>query len=288
MKIQKRNNCLSTVLKKTINNDDLIKYLAEFIGTLILVFSISLAVISADNGNLTLKDVAIVHFLVLGSLVNTLGSISGAHFNPAITIQFLCFGHISALNSLFYIIVQLMGAIIGALLAKTIVSSDYIAISMDHTKLANNFVIDDLSVFHAFLLELIMTAILTLAVLGHDSVKNKNGLWGGWIVGGTVAVGVLLIGPLTGNSMNPARSFGPLIVIREIPHYHWVFWLGPITGAILAGLLSFLLFNDKEQIEIIEEPNKSYFNSFTSKILSKISQKQDKAQSNKNIIKFTI
>jgi MIP family channel proteins len=276
------------MLNKTIDERDLPKYLAEFFGTLVLVFSICLAVVSADNGNLTLKDVALVHFFVLGMLVNALGSVSGAHFNPAITIQFLFFGHISILNSFFYIITQLMGAIIGALLAKTILSPGYIATSMEHTKLANNFVAQDLSVFRAFFLELIMTFILTFVVRGHNSKINGNGRWGGWLVGGTVATGVLLIGPLTGNSMNPARSLGPLAMIREVPDYHWIFWMGPITGALLAGLLSMLFFNDTDIEETPPELNKSFFQSFTKRFLSKISKKQDKVLTSKNIIKFTI
>ncbi len=276
------------MLDKTIDHTDLLKYLAEFFGTLVLVFSISLAVISADNGKLTLKDVAIVHFLVLGMLVNSLGSISGAHFNPAITIQFLFFGHISALNSIFYIVTQLMGAIVGALLAKSIASPEYIAISMQHTKLANNFVAQDTSVLSAFLLELIMTFILTFVVRGHNSKQNGNGVWGGWVVGGAVATGVLLIGPLTGNSMNPARSLGPLASTRQVPDYHWVFWLGPITGALLAGLISTLLFHNTDAEETAQDPNQSLFISFTNKFLSKFSKKPDKTLTGKNIIKFTI
>ena len=288
MKIQKGRNCLRTVLSKTIQKEDVSKYLAEFMGTLVLVFSISVAVISADNGNLSLKDVAIVHFLVLGMLVNSLGSVSGAQFNPAITIQFLCYGDISAINSVFYIISQLLGATVGSLLSRSIFNSSYIDVSMEHTKLANNFVAPGLTVFSAFLLELLMTAILTFVVRGHNSKENRNGVWGGWIVGGTVAAGVLLIGPLTGNSMNPARSFGPMVLIREAPNYHWIFWVGPIIGALLAGLLSLLLFNEDDEEEEPQDPNQSFFKSFTKKLISKISQRQVRTESSKNIIKFTI
>ena len=218
---------------------------AEAMGTAILVFSICIVVTSADMGNTTITDVALVHFLVLGGLIYTLGGISGAHFNPAVTLQFIAFKQINPVTGIFYIVVQLLGAILGAGLAYAVMPGTWIDVTMAGTEMASNRVNPAFSQFQGFLGETIVTMMLAFAIWGTAVQNGDQNTFAGWSIGGVVASGVFLLGPITVNSLNPARSFGPAVIMGSFYSDHWVFWLGPIVGALLGGLIyRFLFFKD--------------------------------------------
>ena len=225
---------------------------AELMGTAILVFSICVVVTSADVGNTSITDISLVHFLVLGGLIYNLGAISGAHFNPAVTIQFIVFRMINPLTGVFYILVQLIGGILGAALAYAIMPEIWITISeKSGTELATNRVNPDFSDFQGFIGEVIVTMMLAFVIWGVAVSKGEQNTFAGWSIAGVVATGVLLLGPITGNSLNPARSFGPSVIMGSFYKDHWVFWIGPIVGALIGGAFyRFLFFKNEKNGEI--------------------------------------
>lgn len=212
-------------------------FVAELIGTLILVFSICIVVTSADNGNTSIKDISLVHFLVLGGLINSLGPVSGAHFNPAVTFQFIVFKQIPIGIGVFYIILQLIGSMLGALLAFLMLPATWIETTKLKSRMATNAINSDFNIIQGLVGEILVTFVLVLSIWGVAVQKQSNNVFASWCIAGVVATGVLLLGPITGNSLNPARSFGPALVFGSFDNEHWVFWIGPIVGGLLAGLL---------------------------------------------------
>ena len=219
---------------------------AELIGTAILVFSICIVVTSADVGNTSITDIALVHFLILGGLIYNLGGISGAHFNPAVTIQFMAFRMINPITGLFYILTQLVGGVLGAGLAYAIMPGVWIQASNMGSEMATNKVNPAFEVFQGFIGEVLVTAMLAFAIWGVAVSKGDQNTFAGWSIAGVVATGVLLLGPITGNSLNPARSFGPSVIMGSFYSDHWVFWLGPIVGALIGGACYRFLFFKSE------------------------------------------
>ena len=200
---------------------------AEFIGTFTLIF----AGVSSICINAGIVGVAFAHGLALVVMITALGHISGGHFNPAVTMGVLAGGKISAKDALAYIIAQLLGGVVGAFAVKAIIQpSVYEAV-----KLGTPMLGPDTGFGAGVLLEMILTFFLILVVFG-SAVDGRAGKWGGLFIGLTVTMDILATGPISGASMNPARTFGPALA-GGYWNDHLVYWIGPIVGGVLAGLV---------------------------------------------------
>ena len=159
------------------------------------------------------------------------GRISGAHLNPAVTLGALVGGKIKVNDALVYMVMQLVGGVVGALFAQRIVPEPLVtAASLGTPMLAPN-----ISMYSGILMEAIMTFFLVASVFG-TALDNRAAKVGGLFIGLTITLDILAGGPITGASMNPARTFGPAIV-GGYWNNHIVYWIGPLIGGAAAGLL---------------------------------------------------
>jgi MIP family channel proteins len=210
---------------------------AEFIGTFALVFVGSGAIIHArSTGNPTgLIEIAFAHGLILAVMVSALMRISG-HFNPAVTLAMLVTQRIEPMMAGLYIVAQTLGGIGGAYALKAAYSAGTFAA----TRGGGLTIALDVSAGQAFLLEGIATFFLVFVVFG-TVVDLRGPKIGGLAIGFVVAADILAIGPLTGASMNPARSFGPAVA-SGIYEAQLLYLIAPVVGALVAGLLYEYLF----------------------------------------------
>jgi MIP family channel proteins len=228
-------------------------YIAEFIGTFALVFSITMAVVlfapaptpQAGIVGSPFQDFAViglVHAFVLFMLIQTLAIISGAHFNPAITVSLAAIRQIRLVDAGIYIVMQLAGATVGALFTKALVTDVNTGVHYGAVGLNLDRVGTTLGGMSA---EAIGTFFLVWAVVGV--AVNPAGLkdWSGFAIGTTLGFAVMIIAPLTGAGLNPARSFGPAIVghfFDGTGRWLLVYILSPAIGGILAAASYFWLF----------------------------------------------
>ncbi|KAM4702338.1 aquaporin-5-like [Discoglossus pictus] len=215
---------------------------AEFLATLLFVF---LGLGSALNWSSSLPSIlqiSLAFGLAIGTFVQTFGHVSGAHINPAVTVAFLIGSHISLLRSVFYIIAQLVGAIAGAGILYGV------APPAVRGNLAINMVANGTQ-GQALAVELILTFQLVLCIFAStDSRRNDNLGAPAISIGLSVALGHLLGIYFTGCSMNPARSLGPA-AITGLFKDHWIFWIGPLVGGILASLFyNYILFPHNKSV----------------------------------------
>ncbi len=203
------------------------KVVAEFIGTFTLIF----AGVASICASASLVGVALAHGLALAVMISAMGYISGGHFNPAVTIGALAGGKISWKDAVAYWIAQLLGGVIGALAVKAVIPASM----FEPVKLGTPMLAADVSSGAGILMELIMTFFLVLVVYG-TAIDGRAPKVGGLFIGLTVTLDILAGGPFTGASMNPARTFGPALAGG-----YWtddlVYWIGPLLGGVLAGLL---------------------------------------------------
>ena len=212
-------------------------FAAEFIGTFALVFVGSGAIMTArmSQSPAGLVEVALAHGLILGVMVSALMRISG-HFNPAITLGILVTRRIDAMMAALYIVAQILGAVAaGYALKATFPDAIFAA-----TRGGGQAIALDVSGGQAFLLEAIATFFLAFVVFG-TAIDPRGPKIGGLAIGFVVAADILVIGPLTGASMNPARSFGPAVA-SGVYEAQLLYWFAPITGALVASLLYEFLF----------------------------------------------
>jgi aquaporin Z len=212
-------------------------FVAEFIGTFALVFVGGAAIMvttQAQTPN-ALLDVAVAHGLILGIMVTATMRISG-HLNPAVTLGFLAARRIEPIMAVVYVIAQLLAAAIAAYALKVIFPH---AIA-EATRLGGQSVAAEITTGQAIFAEAIATFFLTFAVFG-TAVDPAAPKVGGFAIGLVVTADILAIGPLTGASMNPARSFGPAVVSGVIEG-QMIYWIGPIIGSVIAAVLYDSLF----------------------------------------------
>lgn len=210
---------------------------AEFIGTFALVFVGSGAIMTArmSQSPAGLVEIALAHGLILAVMVSALMRISG-HFNPAVTLGFLATRRIEPMMAALYIVAQVIGAIAaGYALKAGFPESIFVA-----TRGGGQTIALDITGGQAFLLEAIATFFLVFVVFG-TAVDLRGPKIGGLAIGFVVAADILVIGPLTGASMNPARSFGPAVA-SGVYEAQLLYWAAPITGALVASLLYEFLF----------------------------------------------
>jgi MIP family channel proteins len=207
-------------------------YLAEFLGTLILVLAITGFVSQSSPGPVDLLSISLVHVLALMAIVYAIGSISGAHVNPAITIALLVIRKVSPRDAGGYILSQLAGGVCGALLARAFFSTrgglDYGAATVSPKYLHGG------SVWLALLAEGIGAFILMWAVMGTAVNPDAPKGVAGWAIGGSLGLAVLIFGPATGGAFNPARWFGPALVSGTWDD-GWLYIVGPVLGAAAAA-----------------------------------------------------
>ena len=214
-------------------------FVAEFVGTFALVFVGAATAIYSES----MLAVALAHGLTLAVIVYTFGSISGAHINPAVTLGLAANGNIKWIDAIVYWFAQFAAAALAALALRSLFTPLQ-ADLMNSTATTGALVVRELP-YHALALEALLTFFLVNTVL-HTVVGGKDGLFAGWAIGTTLAIAILAGGPLTGASLNPARSFGPAIftsVIRAgTPDYqnyllYLIYFIGPFLGSILAVAL---------------------------------------------------
>ena len=203
------------------------KFLVEVVGTFILVYAIcSAATVYADSGQLGIIGIGLVHALVLTAIVYAIGYRSGAQVNPAVTIGLLVAGKIKGKEAVVYIIAQLIGAVIAAAVVYSIFGS---AMSASVT-----LPLED-NVVRALILETVMTFTLVYVVLATTTSKNfKIVPLAGVAIGFTLGFNVMFGGAITGGSLNPARSFGPALIMGNF-NYNWIYWVAPIIGGLIGS-----------------------------------------------------
>lgn len=182
-------------------------------------------------GAIGLLLVALAHGLILSIMVTVFGPTSGGHFNPAVTVGFLVTRRISPVLAAIYIVAQLVGGTLSGLALRAIFA-DHIwkPVHLGTPGLAPN-----ISFGTGVLVEAILTGFLLLAVFG-TAVDARAPRIGGFGIGLTVMVDILLGGPLTGAAMNPAREFGPALASGYWTNWG-VYWIGPLVGGSIAALL---------------------------------------------------
>ncbi|HEX2601826.1 MAG TPA: aquaporin [Gemmatimonadaceae bacterium] len=212
-------------------------FASEFIGTFALVFVGSGAIMTArmSGSQAGLVEVALAHGIILAVMVSALMRISG-HFNPAITLGFLAVRRIEVMMAALYIVAQVLGAIAAAYALKAAYpDSVFVA-----TRGGGQAIALDITGGQAFILETIATFFLVFVVFG-TAVDLKGPKIGGLAIGLTIAADILAIGPLTGASMNPARSFGPAVA-SGVYEAQLLYWAAPILGGLIAALMYEFLF----------------------------------------------
>jgi len=220
------------------------KFSAEFIGTLVLVFMGcgSAVFLGCDPGGGHLA-VALAFGLSIVAMAYVIGNISGCHINPAVSLAMLLRKKLGVTDFIGYIVAQTIGAIAGAGLIKWILS---FGINDLTGGLGSNGVANAGGIWGALIVEVILTFIFVLVILGVTSDESKGSVAG--IVIGLTLTFVHIIGiPLTGTSVNPARSIGPaLFAGGDALTNVWVFIAGPFVGSALAFLAYMLITNKKQ------------------------------------------
>ena len=216
------------------------KYIAELIGTMVLVLfgCGSAAIAGSVLGNL---GIALAFGLSIVAMAYVIGDISGCHVNPAVSIGMWIDGRMEAKDLIMYIVFQCIGAIIGIALLAVIINSapslgGYAATGLGQNGFGSASSVG-LDVVGAILVEIILTFVFVFTVLGVTK-KAENSAVAGIVIGLTLAFVHILGIPLTGTSVNPARSLAPALFIGgQALEQVWVFILAPIIGAVIAGLL---------------------------------------------------
>jgi MIP family channel proteins len=199
---------------------------AEAIGTFALVFAgCGAIVVDAKTGALGHLGVALTFGLVIMAMIYAVGHISGAHFNPAVTLAFALTRHFPRARAVAYWAAQLLGALAAAALLRGSLG-EY---AHDGASLPSG------SEGQAFLWELVLTFFLMFVIMAVATDSRAVGEAAAIAIGGTVGLDALFGGPVTGASMNPARSFGPAVVSGDL-HALWLYIVAPALGAALAGL----------------------------------------------------
>lgn len=218
-------------------------YLAELIGTLLLVFFItSVVVLYVSTGGQAqfgtdFAVIGLVHAFLLFGLIVMFGVVSGGHFNPAVTLAALAIRRIKPLDGVIYMLAQLSGGVLGALLTKALLKDEGLATNYGAAEVSGLLS----GAFAGATVEAIGTFALVLVILAAVYSEKSFKEWAPLAIGTTLGFAVMVAGPLTGASFNPARWFGPALVSGEWGDV-WPYLVGPIVGSLAAcGVYKFVL-----------------------------------------------
>jgi MIP family channel proteins len=201
------------------------KYAAEFIGTFALVFAGTGAIIINDvtGGAVTSVGVGLTFGMTVLTMIYAVGDVSGAHLNPAVTLGFFAARRLERKMVVPYVLSQFSGALAASLLLR--------GLFLQHSTLGTTAPAGP--AFQSLVLEIILTALLMFVILNVSVGVKERGITAGIAVGSVIALEALFAGPISGASMNPARSFAPALVSQHLSHL-WIYLLAPVAGALLA------------------------------------------------------
>lgn len=211
---------------------------AEAIGTFILVFSGTAVATAAILGRpiagapLNSLAVGLTFGLVLTALVSALGHVSGAHFNPAVTLGLASIGRMQWR----FVPVYLVGQFVGAILAGLAVWGSFGDPAKVTASLAATYPAPGVSLAQAFLVEALITFILLFVIVSVATDPRANTTAASLAIGFALGVAVLIGGPVTGGAVNPARALGPMIVAGKFTAF-WVYLIAPVVGGIIAAFI---------------------------------------------------
>ena len=201
------------------------KYIAEFTGTFALVFAGTGAIIINDvtGGAVTNVGVGLTFGMIVMTMIYAVGDVSGAHFNPAVTLGFFVARRFEGKLILPYVLSQLSGALVASLLLR--------GLFPQHATLGATAPAGP--ALQSLILEIILTALLMFVILNVSVGAKERGITAGIAVGSVIAQEALFAGPICGASMNPARSFAPALVSQNLA-YLWIYLVAPLAGALVA------------------------------------------------------
>jgi aquaporin NIP len=204
------------------------KIVAEFLGTYILVFCGTGAIVidQTANGAVTHVGIAITFGLVVMSLIYAIGDISGAHMNPAVSIAFVVAGRFPVKELLPYILAQVAGAAAASGTLKLLFpDNEFLGATMPAG-----------GEMQSLILEFLLTFFLMFVIINVATGSKEVGMFAGLAIGSVVLLEAMFAGPISGASMNPARSAGPAFVSTHLEHL-WIYLTAPVAGAVLAVIV---------------------------------------------------
>ncbi|KAM7514566.1 hypothetical protein LguiA_004149 [Lonicera macranthoides] len=251
MEEAKRTRTREFVAKSAFSPSYFQKIVAEFLGTFVLIFAGCGVALVTRETTITIVGIASVWGLALMSAIYALGHISGAHFNPAVTIALAAACRFPLLHVPMYVLSQLVGSTLACLTLRVLFNDqDNIRPTLTQYSAATT----DLE---ALAWEFIITFFLMLTICGAATDDRANKQLSGVAIGVTLVFNIIIAGPITGASMNPARSIGPAIVAGVYKNL-WVFVVAPILGALAATMIYSILRSPKPQT--YEEDMKNVYN----------------------------
>lgn len=219
--------------------------LAEFLGTFFLCFAGIAAILggtAAVGSDIGLVGIALAHGLALSVAVAVFGGVSGGHCNPAVTMGMLVTGRIPAPSAGLYVLAQLAGATTAALTCRAVFPEAAVA----QANLGIPLPAPWATTATVLIVEFVLTFLLVTAVFGAAvDTRGQAVKIGAFAIGLTVTLDILAGGPVTGASMNPARSFGPALV-QGFWQWHWAYWVAPIAGGVVAAFVYDRLILDRK------------------------------------------
>lgn len=224
--------------------DTIQKGIAELIGTFLLVLIGTMAAI-----NLDVLGYVFGFGIALMVIVYTIGHVSGAHVNPAVTLGLALTGKFPMSQVPVYIAMQIIGAVLASGVVRMVLGGDS---GLGITQVAEN-----LDAWKGFIVELLATAILVFVIRGVATDKRAPAATGGLAIGGALLVIQLLAGPLTGASVNPARSLGPALIGTEFGDL-WIYLIAPLIGGVIGAFLYDIINNEAADVAPDEKPYESF------------------------------
>lgn len=203
------------------------KYVAEFLGTFILIF-VGIGSIVVDqhtNGSIGLIGIAICWGVAVTALIYAFGNISGTHLNPAVTLTFWMVRLLPGKDVLPYLIAQILGAFVATGTLKYLFPAE---IFLGETQPLGY-------PFRSFVLEIVISFILMTVILFTSQGSKETGILAGLAIGGTILFLVIFAGPISGTSMNPTRSLAPAMITGHAENL-WIYLTAPFAGMFLAGI----------------------------------------------------
>lgn len=208
------------------------RLLAEFLGTYVMIFAGTGAIVvnQVSAGSITHLGVALTWGLVVMAMVYTFGDVSGAHLNPAVSLGFAIAGRFPLREFAPYVISQILGALAASSTLLVLFPTGGLLGATEPSG----------SDLQSLILEFLLTAILMLVILHVSQGAKEKGITAGIVVGGVIGLEALFAGPISGASMNPARSLAPGLVSGNLEHL-WIYLLAPVCGSLAAvGLFRLL------------------------------------------------